>query len=366
MSGDDRRLRILGFEPFNAGSHRAVRTSISRHSRHAWTWFTRPGRAWKWRMRLAAMELHDQARASGALDQPFDVVFATSLMSLADLRALMAKAGHADARFILYMHENQAAYPAGHATESSHEWDANYALTNLTSVLAADRVIFNSAWNRASFIDGVEELLARAPDPALKNVRRNIERASTVIWPPVELPPEDVVTAPKPTDGAIRIAWPHRWEHDKGPDELLEIAESYSETFDLRWTILGERYRAVPDALEHFRRRLEGRVDHMGFVEDRAEYWRHLARCDWVLSTARHEFFGIAVVEAMLAGCLPWLPDRLSYPELLPEVARGLSPLNPPAVPEAVRSAIRMHLEPALAPNAVARLDEEIARAVHV
>ena len=56
----------------------------------------------------------------------------------------------------------------------------------------------------------------------------------------------------------------------------------------------------------------------MGFEPDRRRYLRRLAACDWVLSTAVHEFFGVAVVEALLAGCLPWLPDRLSYPELLP------------------------------------------------
>ena len=56
------RLRILAFEPFDAGSHRAVRETITGRSRHAWTWITRPGRAWKWRMRLAALEMAEQVR----------------------------------------------------------------------------------------------------------------------------------------------------------------------------------------------------------------------------------------------------------------------------------------------------------------
>ena len=159
--------------------------------------------------------------------------------------------------------------------------------------------------------------------------------------------------------------WPHRWEHDKGPAELLELALTLSEPLDLRWTILGQRYRQVPAELEVFHRQLRGRIDHFGYEPDRAAYWRRVSDCDWVLSTARHEFFGIAVVEAMLAGCLPWLPSRLSYLELLPPCARDLSPARPPE-PEGddIRRQIAEHLQPARAPAAVAKIDRVVERTV--
>ena len=83
-----------------------------------------------------------------------------------------------------------------------------------------------------------------------------------------------------------------------------------------------------------------------------------------MLSTARHEFFGVAVVEALLAGCLPWLPDRLSYPELLPAGGGGLSPARPPEDRDGLVRAIREHLRPALASNAVAAIDTAIEAAV--
>ena len=57
---------------------------------------------------------------------------------------------------------------------------------------------------------------------------------------------------------------------------------------------------------------------HAGFVESRDEYWALIRSCNVVVSTAIQENFGLAVVEAMMCGCLPVLPDRLSYPELLP------------------------------------------------
>ncbi|MCZ6836844.1 MAG: DUF3524 domain-containing protein [Planctomycetota bacterium] len=367
MGTRKRPLRILGFEPFDAGSHRAVRESITRHSHHDWTWLTRPGRAWKWRMRLGAIEMFEQGMRDGIFDQRFDVVFLTSLMSLADLRALFSRAGFPAIPFVLYLHENQVAYPSRSDTTQTRDWDANYALTNLTSALASDLAIFNSQWNRDSFIQGMGEILGKAPDLQLHEYAKRLESGSEVIWPPVEPPPpppELLTSMDRKLAGPIRIAWPHRWEHDKGPDELLEIAKRYTEPLNLRWIILGERYREMPEALSAFQGQFVDRIDHFGFADSRDEYWRLLSRCDWVLSTANHEFFGLGVVEAMLAGCLPWLPERLSYPELLPDEAKGISPMNPPDDAITMRRLIHNHLQPAIATNAVARLDEAIYNVV--
>jgi glycosyltransferase involved in cell wall biosynthesis len=54
-------------------------------------------------------------------------------------------------------------------------------------------------------------------------------------------------------------------------------------------------------------------------VGSREEYAGWLRRADVAVSTAIHEFFGIAVIEAVRAGCRPLLPAKLSYPELFPE-----------------------------------------------
>jgi glycosyltransferase involved in cell wall biosynthesis len=355
MSTDVPPLRILAFEPFDGGSHRAVRASISRHSRHAWRWFTAPARSWKWRMRLGAMHLVDDARAAGALEDPIDAIFTTSLLSVPDLIASLP-AGLRSVPVVLYMHENQAAYPVSNPS-APDERDVHFALTNLASVRCADLTIWNSAWNRDSFASGIAEVLRHAPAEGRTGFDPTGPR-QVVIWPPVECPgpgePDRVLHNP------TRVVWPHRWEHDKGPDELLEIARRWTEPLDIRWTILGERFGKVPPALAEFERAFGDRLDAFGYEPDRDRYLEILGACDWVLSTARHEFFGIAVTEALTAGCLPWLPDRLSYPELLPASCRGLSPSNPPADAATARQAIRAHLTPARAAEAVARLDAAV------
>ena len=395
--------RILAFEPFDAGSHRAVRRAIEKYSEHEWTWITRPGRGWKWRMRLAAVEMIEEAHRRGALrGRPFDAIFLTSLMSAADLRALLPR-GMRDLPIVLYMHENQAAYPEGRATEEPRRRDLQFALTNLTSILSAERVLWNSRWNRKSFLDGLAGILSHAPDLKITDWDGRIRSKSAIAWPPVDVPGElragrsdGEPNAPSPRPerdaigpgrvlrktnavgggegpsrdqgerGPIRVVWPHRWEHDKGPEDLLEVARVHTASLNLRWILLGETYRKIPPAIETFLAEFADRIDHAGFLPDREAYLEWLCRADWVLSTARHEFFGIAVAEAMWCGCLPWLPERLSYPELLPAGARGLSPMTPPRVDElpAVRRAIRAHLKPALAPNAVALIDEQIKRVV--
>lgn len=82
--------------------------------------------------------------------------------------------------------------------------------------------------------------------------------------------------------------------------------------------VLGQRFRDGAAVFDAARGRYRDRIAHWGFVEDRKVYSAWLASCDVVVSTAIHEFFGLSVLEAVAHGCFPLLPDRLSYPELLP------------------------------------------------
>ena len=67
-----------------------------------------------------------------------------------------------------------------------------------------------------------------------------------------------------------------------------------------------------------------GHVAIWGYLESREAYWRALSDCDVVISTAEHEFFGVSVVEAVSMGCVPLLPHRLAYPELLVDESQSI------------------------------------------
>ena len=81
--------------------------------------------------------------------------------------------------------------------------------------------------------------------------------------------------------------------------------------------LLGERFNKSPAAFNRARRELSEHIVVDAFPE-REEYYRWLRQGDIVISTALQENFGLSVIEAAAAGCLPLLPRRLAYPEVLP------------------------------------------------
>lgn len=52
------------------------------------------------------------------------------------------------------------------------------------------------------------------------------------------------------------------------------------------------------------------------------EYYELLASSQFVISTSKQETFGIGIVEGMALGCIPIVPNRLSYPETVGDLCR--------------------------------------------
>ncbi|MFQ5490993.1 MAG: glycosyltransferase, partial [Phycisphaerae bacterium] len=76
-------------------------------------------------------------------------------------------------------------------------------------------------------------------------------------------------------------------------------------------------FRDCPPVFEWAKEFFAEHIDGWGYQESREEYVAVLRDADVVVSTADHEFFGLAVAEAVAAGCYPLVPNRLAYPELL-------------------------------------------------
>jgi len=314
-------MRVLLLSAYDAASHRRWREGlVSQFPEHDWEVLTLPARHFSWRIRGNGLSWAYAER--DILERGFDLVIATSMVDLATLRGLVPVLASVPA--IAYFHENQFAYPASEQQFESIEPQ----MVNLYTALAATRIVFNSEYNRHTFLDGVEVLLAKLPDAVPAAIVEGLAAKATVL--PVALEAgcfsggdfkaEGRAASQVPAAGPLHVIWNHRWEYDKGPERLLAIVERLLDRrVEFQLSVLGERFRQVPDAFVNLKRRLDTdsrRLRQWGYIESLDDYRACLNSGDIVLSTAVHDFQGLSMLEAVAAGCLPLAPDRLSYPEL--------------------------------------------------
>ncbi|MCA1788381.1 MAG: DUF3524 domain-containing protein [Thioalkalivibrio sp.] len=218
-----------------------------------------PGRHFRWRIRGNPISwLNDLPPVMPV------AVIATSMVDLATLRGLHPNLAGAPALY--YFHENQFAYPVGEQQASS----VDPQMVQLYGALAADRLAFNSAYNRDSFLEGVGGLLRRMPDRVPAGIVDRLAARAEVL---------PVIVA----DGKL----------------------------------------------------------------SREQYETVLGRAGIAVSTALHEFQGLAMLEAASAGVRPLVPDDLSYPEQYPARYR-YPPGDGAALVERLHAWLDVGLPPAL------------------
>lgn len=301
-------MRVLLLSAYDAASHRHWRETLCREiSDWDWQVLTLPPRHFSWRIRSNALTWWGEQRE--ALQQDYDAVLATSMVDLATLRGLVPSLARIPT--LLYFHENQFEYPAGQSQHGLLEAQ----MVTLYSALAADQLVFNSAYNRDSFLDGCQQMLERFPDGVPAATIDLLKDKADVLPVPISAPAHGRA---RHSSRRLQLLWNHRWEYDKGPAELLALATALVDSgleFDLH--VVGQQFRNQPDEFDELQRLLQQSqcLGSWGYVESREVYQQLLANCDVVLSTAQHDFQGLAVLEACAAGCKPLVPARLVYPE---------------------------------------------------
>ena len=336
------RLRILLVSPYHGGSHASWAEGLQRHSHHDVDALTLPDRFWKWRMHGGAATLARRFLADQATPPP-DLIVATDMLDLTTFLALTRRRT-AGQPAILYMHENQLTYPlpddptTGPMRRQAGERDHHYAFINFASMLAADHVAFNSTYHREVWFDALPRFLRHFPEHnELATVDGLLAKCSVL---PVGIECADGIggangiggadgpgrsggqagaARPQRRDPATPplLLWNQRWEYDKNPEQLVAALREVAERgADFRLAICGQAFSQSPPAFDGIEELFGERLVHVGFAEP-PRYRELLLEADVTVSTAAHEFFGVAVLEAMAHGAFAVLPRRLAYPEIL-------------------------------------------------
>lgn len=312
-------MNILLLSAYDAPSHKRWRLGLmAALTQHNWTCLTLPPRFFAWRVRGNSLTWSQDP----LLKESYDLVIATSMTDLSALKGLVPSL--AGTPCIVYFHENQFAYP----DNEQQRFKLEPAVLNLYSAMAADRIIFNSDYNRQSFFQGVSEFLAKMPDQVPAGICQQLMAKSSVVPVPLE---SHCYHAGNKAE-RLTLLWNHRWEYDKGPDRLEAIcSELIRRKLDFQLHLLGQGFRDTPAEITRLIAKLKanGCLAECGFVESAGKYASLVEQSHFVLSTAVHEFQGLAVLEAMAAGCIPVVPDRLAYKEFVPDEFRYHSDFLP-------------------------------------
>jgi glycosyltransferase involved in cell wall biosynthesis len=107
---------------------------------------------------------------------------------------------------------------------------------------------------------------------------------------------------------------------------------------DVRFTFAG---RWLDDSVEELRARAGDNVEFTGWLSDQDLHAAYRRAAVYV-QASRHEGFGLAVAEAMLAGCVPVVMNVTAMPEVVGDSGVLIESQRPEDVAEGVRRALEL------------------------
>ena len=306
-------MPVVLLEPYYGGSHKTWADGYQKHSAHEIELITLPAQFWKWRMQGGAISLARLMKTKP------DLILASSMMDLSIFRSLTYQS-LGDVPIATYFHENQLSYPQNQ--RQHHGWQ--YGFINYTSALVAEKNFFNSEFHLKDFMEQLPRLLKHFADYNELETIEEIRAKSSVLPVGMDLNRFDQHKSLKSPDHPPLIVWNHRWEDDKNPKAFIEsMIELDKAGYDFQIAITGENFQQEPTLFAHARQQLGKKIVQFGYMESFEAYAKLLWQADYVVSTAYQEFFGISICEAIYCDCIPILPNRLNYPNLLTEDAKS-------------------------------------------
>ena len=133
----------------------------------------------------------------------------------------------------------------------------------------------------------------------------------------------------------------------------LPFVQAARELPDVRFVFAG---KWLDDAVEELRAAAPPNVEFTGWLSDDDLHAVYRSAAVYV-QASRHEGFGLAVAEAMLAGCVPVVMNVTAMPEVVGDAGVLIESQEPAAVAEGIREAL------AMGPGAAARARERILTA---
>ncbi len=307
-------MNILLIEPYFTGSHKSWAVGYQNKIQHHVDVLEMKGQFWKWRMHGGAVTL---SRLFNQSDLTPDLILATDMLDLTTFLSLTRKRT-ATIPTAIYFHENQLSYPWS-PTDRDVQKDRNkqYGFINYSSALAADHVLFNSHYHKNSFIEESEKLLKHFPDNNELDSIEVIKDKSSVLPLGLNLKGFDIHKTHY--DAPPLILWNHRWEYDKNPDSYFNaLFKLHENSVDFKLAVLGENFISTPSIFDEAKFKLRDHIQQFGFCEDFSDYAQWLWKADILPVTNIQDFFGISIMEAIYCNTYPLLPNRLTYPDLLP------------------------------------------------
>ncbi|XP_065493589.1 tRNA-queuosine alpha-mannosyltransferase isoform X7 [Caloenas nicobarica] len=338
-------MSVLLIEAFYGGSHKQLMDLLQEELQDDCVLCTLPAKKWHWKARTAALYFMQTVPTS----TNYRVLFASSVLNLAELVALRPDLGKL--KKVLYFHENQLAYPVQKCQERDFQYGYNqvlswfmpeHKLAHLEKVIGVKRngdayqleglpgrqksgdLMKNSNAHGESGLCTPQHEGLPSPLPAPE--RLNKAEASESTNPCQEEDKQhltfnlcNIMSGRDSQQRPLHVAWPHRWEHDKDPETFFKVLLKLKEK-DLPFhvSVLGEAFAEIPDIFSEAKKALGSSVLHWGYLPSKDDYFQALCMADVVISTAKHEFFGVAMVEAVYCGCYPLCPKALVYPEIFP------------------------------------------------